>query len=52
MLEQARLEASRAGLDNIEFVRGTAVDLPYPDGTVPMVSSRLAIHHFEAPAYR
>ena len=49
MLEQARLEASRAGLANIEFVQGNAVDLPYGDGAVPMVTSRLAIHHFADP---
>ena len=50
MLEQARLEASRAGIDNVEFLQGNAVELPYPDGTVPMATSRLAIHHFEDPS--
>jgi len=50
MLDEARRAAAGQGLANTEFVEGNAVDLPYADGAFPMVTSRLAIHHFDEPA--
>ena len=50
MLDEARRAAAGQGLANTELVEGNAVDLPYADGAFPMVTSRLAIHHFDEPA--
>lgn len=49
MLEKARAEARKAGLDNILFEECDAIALPYQDDSFDMVVSRLAIHHFEKP---
>ena len=49
MLEEARKEAARAGLDNILFEEGDAATLPYNDSSFDMVVTRLAIHHFQEP---
>jgi len=50
MIRQARIETERMKLDNILIVEGNAEDLPYADGLLGMVVSRLATHHFESPS--
>ena len=50
MLQQARQEAARAGLDNVRFEEGDAAALPYADASFDLVVSRLSLHHFERPA--
>ena len=49
MIEQARHETARIGLENIRIDEGDAQVLPYQDNSFDMVVSRLAIHHFEKP---
>ena len=49
MLEKAKEESKRAGLDNINFEEGDAAALPYQDNSFDIVVSRLALHHFEKP---
>lgn len=49
MVEQARRETARMGLENIRIIEGDAQALPYHDNSFDMVVSRLAIHHFENP---
>ena len=49
MIEQARHETARMGLENIRINEGDALVLPYQDNAFDMVVSRLAIHHFEKP---
>lgn len=49
MLEQAREETTRKGLNNISFEEGNAEELPYEEDHFDLVVSRLAIHHFEKP---
>lgn len=49
MLAEGRAAAAAAGLDNIEFLQGTAEALPFPDGRFDLVTARLAIHHFADP---
>ena len=46
MLEQARAEAARRGLDNLRCQLGDADALPFPDASFDLVTSRLAAHHF------
>ncbi len=46
MLEEGRREALASGLDNMVFLKGRAEDLPILDGSVDIVISRLAFHHF------
>lgn len=50
MLEAGRIEAKRAALRNIVFMRADAAHLPFLDGSFDIVVSRFAIHHFERPA--
>src|SRR5688572_360384 len=50
MLEAGRIEAKRAALRNIVFMRADAAELPFLDGSFDIVVSRFAIHHFERPA--
>jgi ubiquinone/menaquinone biosynthesis C-methylase UbiE len=50
MLEQARNESERMGIDNMLLERGDAQQLPYKEYAFDMVVSRLAIHHFENPS--
>jgi ubiquinone/menaquinone biosynthesis C-methylase UbiE len=50
MLARGRVEADRAGLANVLFMRGDAVTLPFLDQSFDVVVSRFAIHHFERPA--
>lgn len=50
MLEQARAAQSKAGVNNVEGVRGTSDQLPFSDGVFTLVSSSAAFHHLERPA--
>lgn len=44
MLDLARTNAARAGVTNVEFLRGTIEDVPLPDGAVDVVISNCVIN--------
>jgi arsenite methyltransferase len=44
MLELARANAAKGGVDNIEFLKGTIEELPLPDGAVDVVISNCVIN--------
>jgi arsenite methyltransferase len=44
MLELARANASAAGVENVEFLRGYLEDIPLPDGSVDVVISNCVIN--------
>jgi arsenite methyltransferase len=44
MLELARVNATKAGADNVEFLKGTIEDVPLPDGAVDVVISNCVIN--------
>jgi SAM-dependent methyltransferase len=44
MLELARANAARAGVTNVEFLRGTIEDVPLPDASVDVVISNCVIN--------
>lgn len=44
MLELARANAAKAGVTNVEFVKGTIEDIPLPDATVDVVISNCVIN--------
>ncbi len=46
MLAQARARAEREGVGNVTFLEGAAEDLPFPDASLDLVTSRHAPHHF------
>jgi ubiquinone/menaquinone biosynthesis C-methylase UbiE len=50
MIEKARAEAARAGITNIEFVRGDIYALPFADGVASIVACGYAFHHMQEPA--
>src|SRR5882762_8115613 len=50
MIEKARAEAARAGITNIEFVRGDIYALPFADGLASIVACGYAFHHMQEPA--
>jgi ubiquinone/menaquinone biosynthesis C-methylase UbiE len=50
MLEAGRIEAKRAALRNVVFMRADAAQLPFLDASFDIVVSRFAVHHFENPA--
>jgi SAM-dependent methyltransferase len=39
----------RSGIGNVLFVRGSASEMPFAEDTFDLVTSRFAVHHFEAP---
>jgi len=49
MIAHAREEATRSDLTNISIQEGKAEELPYKPESFDLVTSRLAIHHFEKP---
>jgi SAM-dependent methyltransferase len=49
LLNIARSEANVLGLENIEFLEGTALSLPFERQSFDLVSCRAAFHHFEEP---
>ncbi|HEY8464590.1 MAG TPA: methyltransferase domain-containing protein [Bacillota bacterium] len=50
MLEVARRELQQAGLTNVEFLQGDALDLPLPDCSQHMVFANLLLHHVLEPS--
>ena len=44
MLELARRNATEAGVDNVEFLKGYLEDIPLPDGSVDVVISNCVIN--------
>jgi len=50
MVEKARAEAARAGITNVEFVRGDTYALPFADGVASIVTCGYAFHHMQEPA--
>ncbi|MBV8214020.1 MAG: class I SAM-dependent methyltransferase [Verrucomicrobia bacterium] len=46
MLDQARARAQAENIGNVEFVSGSAEDLPFSDAQFSLVVSRHAPHHF------
>jgi ubiquinone/menaquinone biosynthesis C-methylase UbiE len=50
MLAKARARCAEAGHDNVVFRQGDASAMPFEAGAFDAVVTRLAIHHFEAPA--
>jgi SAM-dependent methyltransferase len=46
MLEQARARAEAESIRNVEFLSGSAEELPFPDADFSLVVSRHAPHHF------
>jgi ubiquinone/menaquinone biosynthesis C-methylase UbiE len=46
MLDQARARAQAENIQNVEFITGSAEDLPFPDAEFSLVVSRHAPHHF------
>jgi SAM-dependent methyltransferase len=46
MLDQARARAQAENIQNVEFVTGSAENLPFPDAEFSLVVSRHAPHHF------
>ncbi len=50
MLERARAEASRRGLDNVEFVDADVESLPFADGSFDLSVSYASLHCFADPA--
>jgi ubiquinone/menaquinone biosynthesis C-methylase UbiE len=46
MLEQGQKRALEEGITNADFLEGSAENLPFPDATFDLVTSRHAPHHF------
>ena len=44
MLEQARANQAKAGIDNVEFLKGHIEDIPLPDNTVDVIISNCVIN--------
>ncbi|MFZ5631776.1 MAG: arsenic resistance N-acetyltransferase ArsN2 [Bacillota bacterium] len=44
MLAEARLNQSRAGISNVEFLKGDIEDIPLPDNTVDVIISNCVIN--------
>jgi ubiquinone/menaquinone biosynthesis C-methylase UbiE len=49
MVERARRRLAAAGVAHAQVDEGSAYALPFPDGAVDVVVSRLALHHLEDP---
>ena len=49
MLDQGKQHADAAGLTNIIFQQGQAEQLPFPDNTFDLATTRFAVHHFPQP---
>jgi ubiquinone/menaquinone biosynthesis C-methylase UbiE len=49
MLEQARQEAARRSIGNVDWHQGDAYALPFADASFDIVSCRFAMHHLEQP---
>jgi ubiquinone/menaquinone biosynthesis C-methylase UbiE len=49
MLAAGRAMADERGLAKLRFREGDAADLPYPDASFEVVTSRLSAHHYTRP---
>ncbi|HEX2175687.1 MAG TPA: methyltransferase domain-containing protein [Nocardioidaceae bacterium] len=49
MIAEGRLRAGAEGHDNLEFVSGSAEQLPFPDAAFTLVVTRFSLHHFADP---
>lgn len=49
MLDLARRLAAERGFANVRFVRGDVADLPFPDASFDVVTSRYSAHHYGQP---
>jgi ubiquinone/menaquinone biosynthesis C-methylase UbiE len=49
MIEQARREQHKQGLENISWHQGDVLPLPFPDESFSIVTARFAFHHFPDP---
>jgi ubiquinone/menaquinone biosynthesis C-methylase UbiE len=49
MLERARAGATRAGRNNVRFLRGNVYALPFRDGALDAVVCGYCFHHFQEP---
>lgn len=49
MIKQARRRQQEQGLDNIEWVVGDALPLPWIDNSFSLVITRYSFHHFQKP---
>lgn len=49
MIEQARKQQQEQGLDNLDWVVGDALPLPWPDNSFSLVITRYSFHHFHEP---
>jgi ubiquinone/menaquinone biosynthesis C-methylase UbiE len=49
MIEEGRRRAQAEGRDNLEFVSGSAEQLPFGDGAFSLVVTRFSLHHFADP---
>ena len=49
MLDAGRRMAGARGLANVRFREGDAAELPYPDASFDVVTSRLSAHHYTLP---
>ena len=50
MLEVARANVDRLGVDNVELAEGDVADLPLPDGAVDATVANMVLHHATDPA--
>lgn len=50
MIEEGRRRAGAEGHHNLEFVPGSAEDLPFGDELFSLVVTRFSLHHFADPA--
>lgn len=49
MIEQARKRQQEQRLDNLDWVVGNALPLPWPDNCFSLVVTRYSFHHFKEP---
>jgi ubiquinone/menaquinone biosynthesis C-methylase UbiE len=49
MLAEAQKLTAEKGLQNVEWRQGSAYELPFPDESFDIVTSRFAFHHLEKP---
>lgn len=49
MLKKAAQRCAEAGVKNVTFREGNAVELPFANGAFDAVVTRLSVHHFDRP---
>ncbi len=50
MIDQAQKRQRELSLDNVKWVTGNAVPIPFDDDTFSLVITRYSFHHFLEPA--